>query len=177
MTERSQQHFPLARPDEVAAALLSLCRQHDVGIDAVAPEEDAQAVLERAIEHYARHHDAGRLPRLVRFAREVVALEREDTRVLRLEALFDEIGRLGHMINNPLTSLMGRAQMVRLKASGEPQTVKAMEVIEDSAKRVAAHVRELADVVARARDIAAEHQPAPSSPGGRPGSAAAAPRR
>jgi signal transduction histidine kinase len=165
------------RSAEVAEALLSLCRQHDAGIDAVAPEEDAQAVLERVFEQWARQHDAERLPRLVRLAREVGALERGDSRLVRLEALFDEIGRLGHTINNPLTSLMGRAQMVRLKASHEPQTVKAMEVVEESAKRIAGHVRELAEIVARARAIAAEPQPVTSAPGGRLGAAAPEPQR
>jgi signal transduction histidine kinase len=68
-----------------------------------------------------------------------------------LQELFDALTKLCHKINNPLTALMGRAQILQLKAGTDPNVSKAAEVIEDSGKRLAALVRELSEVVSSAR--------------------------
>ncbi len=54
---------------------------------------------------------------------------------------------LTHKINNPLTSLLGRAQILKLKLDTDPQLRKAADVVEESAKRIADHIREFANVV------------------------------
>ena len=60
---------------------------------------------------------------------------------------FIRLGDLSHQINNPLTSLLGRAQLLQLGA-GEDEALRAgAEVVERSATRVAEHVRELAQQV------------------------------
>jgi len=71
-----------------------------------------------------------------------------------LENHFADLSRVCHKINNPLTSLLGRAQMLQIKlAKGDvEQTGKMVQVIEESAKRVAAYVQELAQVVGQGRD-------------------------
>ena len=66
-----------------------------------------------------------------------------------LGELFGDLSRLCHKINNPLTSIMGRAQMMRHAARPgvDPKSIKAMEVIDESAQRVAALVQEVANLV------------------------------
>ncbi len=75
-----------------------------------------------------------------------------DPRRAKLERLFQALGVLAHKINNPLTALMGRAQILQLKKGVDPHVSKAGEVIEDSAKRVASYVRELVQVVREGRE-------------------------
>jgi nitrogen fixation/metabolism regulation signal transduction histidine kinase len=81
---------------------------------------------------------------------DVTVHEREAEERHRLEKfaeLLKTLGVLSHKINNPLTSLMGRAQILRMKQETDPDVRKAAEVIEESAKRIAAYIRELAVVV------------------------------
>ena len=59
---------------------------------------------------------------------------------------------LTHKINNPLTSLIGRTQLMRLTGASDERTLKAMSVIEESARRVADYVRELALLVKESRE-------------------------
>jgi signal transduction histidine kinase len=58
---------------------------------------------------------------------------------------------LTHKINNPLTSLLGRAQILKLRLDTDPQLRKAADVVEESARRIADHIRELASVVRATR--------------------------
>lgn len=76
----------------------------------------------------------------------------EDNRI-ELETIFERQRKLCHNINNPLTAIMGRAQIVQLKEDCDPQMVKVVQVIEESAKRVASYVRELSDLTHRGREI------------------------
>lgn len=71
----------------------------------------------------------------------------------KLGALFTALSRLCHQINNPLTSVMGRAQMLQMKVAqgGDEQLAKSTAVIEESAKRVADLVQELANLVCQAK--------------------------
>jgi signal transduction histidine kinase len=75
----------------------------------------------------------------------------EQVHVDRLSELFATLGMLGHKINNPLTALMGRAQILRMNQELDPQMDKMLSVIEDSTKRIAEYTRELSVVVERAR--------------------------
>ena len=75
----------------------------------------------------------------------------EQIHVDRLSELFATLGRLGHKINNPLTALMGRAQILRMNQDLDPQMDRMLSVIEDSTKRIAEYTRELSVVVERAR--------------------------
>jgi signal transduction histidine kinase len=71
----------------------------------------------------------------------------------RLGELFDSVSKLCHKINNPLTSLMGRAQMMefKVKQGADEQLAKSVGVIQDSAKRVASLIQELANLVCQSR--------------------------
>ena len=70
-----------------------------------------------------------------------------------LGELFSSLSRLCHHINNPLTSVMGRAQMLQMKVAqgGDEQLAKSAAVIEESARRVADLVQELANLVCQGR--------------------------
>jgi signal transduction histidine kinase len=70
-----------------------------------------------------------------------------------LAELFESLSKLCHKINNPLTSIMGRAQMMELKIKGtkDDQLAKSVGVIQDSAKRVAGLIQELANLVCQAK--------------------------
>ncbi len=73
----------------------------------------------------------------------------------KLGKLFDEMLVLCHRINNPLTSVLGRAQIMQLKLAGESESpyVKPVEVVEESAKRVAALVQEMANLLCVGRKV------------------------
>jgi signal transduction histidine kinase len=70
-----------------------------------------------------------------------------------LRELFQSLSRLCHKINNPLTSVMGRAQMLQLKVQPgqDEQLARSITVIEESARRVADLVQELAGLVCQGR--------------------------
>lgn len=78
----------------------------------------------------------------------------------QLGELFGSISRLCHKINNPLTSIMGRAQILQLKikpgGGGDQQLTKSVGVIEESARRVAELIQELANLVCQGRKEFAE---------------------
>ena len=91
---------------------------------------------------------------------EVVVLrdgtDEERQRLERFAGTMQTLAALSHKINNPLTALMGRAQILRIKGAGDPQVGKAAEVIEESARRIADYIRELATVVKQASEEALE---------------------
>ena len=68
------------------------------------------------------------------------------------EATLDRVGMICHKINNPLTALLGRAQILRMKPTTDPHVKKAAAVIEESARRIADDVRELAGVIKSERE-------------------------
>jgi signal transduction histidine kinase len=71
----------------------------------------------------------------------------------RAVELMSEVASLCHKINNPLTSLLGRAQMLQLSPDPQPeQLAKNVVVIEDSARRVAALVQELGHLICRGKE-------------------------
>jgi signal transduction histidine kinase len=70
-----------------------------------------------------------------------------------LGELFSSLSRLCHQINNPLTSVMGRAQMLTMTVArdGDERLAKSAAVIEESARRVADLVQELANLVCQGK--------------------------
>ena len=70
-----------------------------------------------------------------------------------LAEVFAALSRLCHKINNPLTSIMGRAQILQIQvpAAGDEKLRKSVQVIEESARRVAALVQELASLLCQGR--------------------------
>jgi len=81
--------------------------------------------------------------------RELVVLEARASAAVRpVDAEFAAAAaRMAHKINNPLTSLIGRAQLLRFVSGSEPQVERAATTIEESARRVAELVREFAAAV------------------------------
>jgi signal transduction histidine kinase len=71
----------------------------------------------------------------------------ERVRLEKLAEVLKTLSVLSHKINNPLTALLGRAQMLQAHRSGEPSVAKAAAVIEDASLRIAELIRELAQVV------------------------------
>ena len=69
----------------------------------------------------------------------------------KMHGLMQTIGMLTHQINNPLTSLLGRAQILRMKSEGNEDILKAASVIEESARRIAGLIQDLSEL-ARAGD-------------------------
>ena len=78
-------------------------------------------------------------------ARVLEAEERH--RLERLDEVMRALGVLSHKINNPLTALLGRAQMLQAKQGADPSVIKSAEVIQESARRIAELIRELGRVV------------------------------
>jgi signal transduction histidine kinase len=78
-----------------------------------------------------------------------------------LGELLSNLARLCHKINNPLTSVMGRAQMMQMKMQKQGDdndpAKKSVAVIEESAKRVAGLVQEMANLVCQGRKEFVEH--------------------
>lgn len=75
----------------------------------------------------------------------------ERPRMDKLAEVTKTLSVLSHKINNPLTALVGRAQMLRMHPGTEPRVLKSAEVIEDASRRIAGYIRELALVVKEGR--------------------------
>ena len=69
-----------------------------------------------------------------------------------LREIFEQQRRLCHDINNPLTAVIGRAQILRMRKDSDPAALKAADAIEESAQRIAQSVRALSALVHRGRD-------------------------
>jgi signal transduction histidine kinase len=66
----------------------------------------------------------------------------------KMDAMLETVGMLTHQINNPLTSILGRAQILRLKGKDNPDVMKAARIVEDSARRISdmiSHLSKLAE--------------------------------
>ena len=71
----------------------------------------------------------------------------ERVRLEKLAEALKTLSVLSHKINNPLTALLGRAQILQAHKTSDPGVVKAAAVIEDASLRIAELIRELAQVV------------------------------
>jgi signal transduction histidine kinase len=80
----------------------------------------------------------------------------ERHRIEKLAEILRTLSVLSHKINNPLTSLLGRAQILKGIAGTDPKVVKAAAVIEESALRISELIKELARVVKEGRQEAVE---------------------
>jgi PAS domain-containing protein len=80
----------------------------------------------------------------------------ERHRLEKLDEVMRTLSVLSHKINNPLTSLLGRAQILQMQKEASPQVEKAAKVIDESARRIADYIRELARVVREGREEALE---------------------
>lgn len=165
MSESSTMNPPAAtQSQELSVHWLQLCEQLALEIDLVEHERDVEALVDLALrECRERLSVPGDLERteclqtLVNFAREAAVVRERALRFAADEAyaeVFRALGKICHEINNPLTALMGRTQLLRMKAGTDPGALKASEVIEASAQRVADEIRELALLVRRSRDQA-----------------------
>jgi signal transduction histidine kinase len=78
----------------------------------------------------------------------------ERVRLEKLAEVLKTLSVLSHKINNPLTALLGRAQILQLQKGNDPGVAKAAVVIEESSLRIAELIRELAQVVKEGRQDA-----------------------
>jgi signal transduction histidine kinase len=88
---------------------------------------------------------------------DITEREREVQERHRLEKtaeLMRTLAVLSHKINNPLTSLLGRAQILQSRKTDDPHVCKAAAVIEESSRRIADYIRELVLVVREGREEA-----------------------
>jgi PAS domain-containing protein len=75
----------------------------------------------------------------------------ERVRLEKLAEVLRTLSVLSHKINNPLTALLGRAQILQAHRGADPSVTKAAAVIEESSMRIAELIRELARVVKEGR--------------------------
>jgi signal transduction histidine kinase len=80
----------------------------------------------------------------------------ERVRLEKLAEVLKTLSVLSHKINNPLTALLGRAQILQARTFEDPSVVKAAAVIEDASIRIADLIRELAQVVKDGRQDAVD---------------------
>jgi signal transduction histidine kinase len=147
---------PNERSGHLLEALAELCREHRIDEALAERSRDLDELIDLVIAEYERRppHD---LRSLCAFTRQAAILEERAAAARRPadhDELFERLGTLAHRINNPLTSLVGRAQILGLKKGIDPQIDKAAAVIEESGKRIASLVRELADIVREGREAA-----------------------
>jgi len=69
----------------------------------------------------------------------------------KVSEILRTLSTLSHKINNPLTSLLGRVQLLKLGAEADPKTIKATGVIEESGYQIARLIKELGHVVKQGR--------------------------
>lgn len=80
----------------------------------------------------------------------------ERVRLEKLAEVLKTLSVLSHKINNPLTALLGRAQILQAQKTTDPKVAKAAAVIEESSIRIADLIRELAQVVKDGRQDAVD---------------------
>jgi signal transduction histidine kinase len=91
--------------------------------------------------------------RLQRAIEELEATQRRlDERLERTRATFETLAKLGHSVNNPLTALLGRAQILKLKKGDDPAVAKPVNVIAETATRITDLVREMSKVLKAGRE-------------------------
>jgi signal transduction histidine kinase len=78
----------------------------------------------------------------------------ERVRIEKLAEVLKTLSVLSHKINNPLTALLGRAQILQVQKGNDPGVAKAAAVIEEASQRIAELIRELAQVVKDGRQDA-----------------------
>jgi signal transduction histidine kinase len=78
----------------------------------------------------------------------------ERVRLEKLAEVLKTLSVLSHKINNPLTALLGRAQILQVQKGNDAAVSKAAAVIEESSLRIAELIRELAQVVKDGRQDA-----------------------
>lgn len=123
-------------------------------VGSVPPGDDGEVVLEAGGEH----------PRVLLVSRrgldgdhgeEVVLLHditdrdravAERHRSDKMDELFRAVRVLAHKINNPLTALVGRSQLLRMARPDDPDVRKAADTIEEASNRIAGLIRTLAAV-------------------------------
>ena len=77
-----------------------------------------------------------------------------ETTLAELAEIVDRIAEVSHRINNPLTSLVGRSQLLRRQESDPQKVSHAAAEIETAAGRVADYMRELRQVIRGAQQVA-----------------------
>jgi signal transduction histidine kinase len=80
----------------------------------------------------------------------------ERVRLEKLAEVLKTLSVLSHKINNPLTALLGRAQILQAQKTNSPGVLKAAAVIEEASLRIADLIRELAQVVKDGRQDAVD---------------------
>ena len=159
---------------ENSSDIAELCREHEIAVELVESGESLEQVLDRALQECEQQLAKKGAPtrgglrqlhgliRLAHRARQNGDVSEDadpacvtDEGSEKLGGLFDELLVLCHKINNPLTSVLGRAQIMQLKLAGDSESpfVKPIRVVEESAKRVAALVRELANLLCVGRKV------------------------
>lgn len=93
----------------------------------------------------------------------------ERVRLEKLAEVMRTLSVLSHKINNPLTALLGRAQILIARGGSDPHVLKAAAVIEESSQRIAELIRELAEVVREGKHEALQDLLAMPSEGGAKG--------
>jgi signal transduction histidine kinase len=144
---------PVEQAHAFSDEMVELCREHRIDVALMQSSHDLDELLDLVIDEYERNPPRD-LKQLLAFTRRAAILEERAAAEAERAELLERLGALAHRINNPLTSLVGRAQILGLKKGIDPQVDKAAQVIEDSAKRIAAHIRELADLVREAKGAA-----------------------
>jgi signal transduction histidine kinase len=71
----------------------------------------------------------------------------ERVRLEKLAEVLRTLSVLSHKINNPLTALLGRAQILRARQSDDSNVANAAGIIEEASMRIAGLLREMAQVV------------------------------
>jgi len=132
----------------------------DVALESIESGESLQQLLDRALEECGRQVAGKAAPTrgglrklhgLIRLANR--AQHHDDSE--KLAGLFDELLVLCHKINNPLTSILGRAQIMQIKLGADTESpfVKPIRVVEESSQRIAALVVEMANLLCVGRKI------------------------
>jgi PAS domain S-box-containing protein len=156
------------RCNRSAPSILGIAEEELIGkpvpefVALVAPESDAEVAREvegsprvLLVARRGLEEGKGEVVLLSDVTARHMELE-ERHRIERLGEVLRTLSVLSHKINNPLTALMGRAQILQARQGTDPQVVKAATVIQESAQRIAELIRELAQVVKSGRQEAVD---------------------
>jgi len=105
-----------------------------------------EALRKGAIDHILKSCNEEEIKMRVRLALEKQRLEQEALKAEMYKKISETLGGVAHEINNPLTTIIGNAELLTLDKSIDYPMYKQLKVIERSAERIAEIVEKMGKV-------------------------------
>lgn len=86
------------------------------------------------------------MSRLQMAQRELVLVRKQEIEIERLEAIHAMVITVAHEVNNPLTFILGQAELMLMEEDLTPENKNSLEVIRDMSLRISSVIKQLQDL-------------------------------